>query len=180
MDAKAAKQAAVDEAVADIVKALNDAGIETRASCSGHGRRAGNIALASGRMLDILPDYETWENHNDTCKHKMFATDIHGKQRRIEISEARVIEFGDYVGIEQHGGEMYQHKVIGRFKSNTYVTVPVKIPREEAHGGECVEVVACITCGISETEVLKYRVEDVKVGKVKYAAFEHIAKAKGE
>jgi hypothetical protein len=39
-----------DPEIADIVKALNDAGIATVASCSGHGG-AGSIALADGREL---------------------------------------------------------------------------------------------------------------------------------
>jgi hypothetical protein len=40
------------------VKALNDAGIETIASCCGHGKRPGNIVLKDGRELIIAPDFE--------------------------------------------------------------------------------------------------------------------------
>ncbi len=74
--------------------------------------------------------------------------------------------FGDYVEIEQkrYGvcNELYLHKVIGQFKSNTFVDVPVQSPRTETiHTKEFVQVVACICCGVDETKVLKYKVEDV-------------------
>jgi hypothetical protein len=49
----------VDACIAPIVKALNAAGIVTIASCCGHGKRPGNIALADGRELVIAPDYTT-------------------------------------------------------------------------------------------------------------------------
>lgn len=50
----------IDSCIFPIVKALNDAGIATLASCCGHGKRPGIISLADGRELSILPDYETW------------------------------------------------------------------------------------------------------------------------
>jgi hypothetical protein len=43
----------VDVEIAPIVTALNAAGVETRASCSGHGFRPGNIALRDGREIII-------------------------------------------------------------------------------------------------------------------------------
>lgn len=46
-----------DPEIAPLVKALNDAGISTVASCSGHGGRPGNIALSDGRELLIARDY---------------------------------------------------------------------------------------------------------------------------
>ncbi len=49
----------VDSCIASIIQALNDFGIETVASCCGHNNRPGNIALADGRELWIVPDYET-------------------------------------------------------------------------------------------------------------------------
>lgn len=49
----------VDRCIYKIVKALNKAGIETVASCCGHGKRNGNIALMDGRELIIAKDYET-------------------------------------------------------------------------------------------------------------------------
>ena len=49
----------VDSCIAPIVRALNDAGAITVASCCGHGKQPGNIALADGREIIIAPDYET-------------------------------------------------------------------------------------------------------------------------
>lgn len=42
-----------DPCIAPIVKALNDAGICTRASCCGHGRQDGSVILRDGRELVI-------------------------------------------------------------------------------------------------------------------------------
>ena len=53
------KKVDVDSCIVPIVKALNDAGIVTVASCCGHGKRPGDIALADGRELIIASDYET-------------------------------------------------------------------------------------------------------------------------
>lgn len=46
-----------DPEIADLVSALNAGGVPTVASCSGHGERLGNIALADGRELIIAKDY---------------------------------------------------------------------------------------------------------------------------
>ena len=51
----------VDRCIAPIVQALNRSKVFTVASCCGHGRVRGNVALADGRMLDIFPDFESWE-----------------------------------------------------------------------------------------------------------------------
>jgi hypothetical protein len=53
------KPVAVDSCIAPIVKSLNDSGIETVASCCGHGKRPGNIALKDGREIFIIPNFET-------------------------------------------------------------------------------------------------------------------------
>jgi hypothetical protein len=76
-----------------------------------------------------------------------------------------LMDFGDYCLIEQkrYGvpNEVYIHKVIGCLESNSYVDVPVQSPaRETLHRG-IVPVVACICCGVSEREVLRYRKCDV-------------------
>jgi len=52
------KPVGIDACIAPLVKALNDGGIATIASCCGHGDQPGNIALADGRELIILPDFE--------------------------------------------------------------------------------------------------------------------------
>lgn len=49
----------IDSCIAPIVKALNDAGIETIASCCSHGKGLGSIALKDGRELLIVADYKT-------------------------------------------------------------------------------------------------------------------------
>jgi len=49
----------IDSCIAPIVRALNDAGVHTVASCCGHGKRPGNIALGDGREIIIAPDFET-------------------------------------------------------------------------------------------------------------------------
>jgi len=49
----------VDSCIAPIVRALNEAGIKTIASCCGHGERVGIITLERGRNLLVLPDDST-------------------------------------------------------------------------------------------------------------------------
>lgn len=46
-----------DPEIADLVAALNAGGVPTVASCSGHGKRPGNIALSDGRELIIAKDF---------------------------------------------------------------------------------------------------------------------------
>ena len=49
-----------DPCLIPLVKALNDGGVRTIASCCGHGHVPfGSIALADGRELLILPDYDS-------------------------------------------------------------------------------------------------------------------------
>lgn len=47
-----------DPEIVDLVLALNNAGINTVASCSGHGYRPGNIVLCDGRELIIDRSFE--------------------------------------------------------------------------------------------------------------------------
>lgn len=80
---------------------------------------------------------------------------------------SKEVDFGDYVEIEQfrYGAEneMYIYKVIKRFQSNTYIDVPVKSPNDkECLHDDVVNVVSCVCCGVSETKVEKFRIEDVK------------------
>ena len=44
----------VDSCIAALVEALNYSGVETVASCCGHGRNPGSIILADGRELLII------------------------------------------------------------------------------------------------------------------------------
>ncbi|MCK5216611.1 MAG: hypothetical protein KAJ93_02420 [Methanosarcinales archaeon] len=76
------------------------------------------------------------------------------------------LKFGDYVMIEQlrHAcdNEMYSHKVIRVINSTHWVDVPVQVPAKNTyHSGDFVGCVQCICCGVDETEVLTYRLEDI-------------------
>lgn len=44
----------IDACVADIIKALNNSGIDTLGCCCGHGRIPGSILLADGRELSVI------------------------------------------------------------------------------------------------------------------------------
>lgn len=66
--------AGIDKCIQPLVKALNDAGLETIASCCGHGFRPTNIALKDGREIIILPDFETARKVD-----KLFPKDIQGQ-----------------------------------------------------------------------------------------------------
>ena len=48
------KKVPVDTCIAPIVKALNDAGIETTESCCGHEKAHGTIDLLDGRRIMII------------------------------------------------------------------------------------------------------------------------------
>lgn len=53
------KVVGIDRCIAPIVRALNDAGMTTIASCCGHGKQPGSIALEDGREIRIMPDFES-------------------------------------------------------------------------------------------------------------------------
>ena len=82
--------------------------------------------------------------------------------------------FGDYSIIEQkrYGApnEMYIHKVIGTLRSNAYVDVPVQCPATETIHGGVVDVVACVCCGVSERQILRYRASDISLHNVQAVA----------
>jgi hypothetical protein len=48
-----------DPCIAPLVEALNESDLPTVASCCGHGKRPGKIALVDGRELFILPDFDS-------------------------------------------------------------------------------------------------------------------------
>lgn len=72
----------VDECIAPLVRALNDAGIGTVASCCGHGHRHGNIALADGRELVLVRSYEEGRRIDSLLP------DIHGNEPRTPDRQA--------------------------------------------------------------------------------------------
>lgn len=53
------KEVGVDSCIAPIVKALQEGGIDMVGSCCGHGERHGEISLADGRSLVVVPRAET-------------------------------------------------------------------------------------------------------------------------
>lgn len=55
---KGVKLSTIDSCIAPIVQALNDAGVETIASCCGHGNYCGVISLKDGREIMIARNYE--------------------------------------------------------------------------------------------------------------------------
>lgn len=65
----------VDSEIAPIVAALNAGGVETIASCSGHGFRPGRIALRDGRELIVTRD----DREADMIE-EMFPLDINGER----------------------------------------------------------------------------------------------------
>jgi len=75
-----------------------------------------------------------------------------------------LLKFGDYVFIEMErhniANEHYLHKVIRQSFSDVYVDVPARSQEEVIHDS-AVPVVSCICCGVNETKVLKFRVDDV-------------------
>lgn len=66
----------VDAEIAPIIIALHAAGLETVASCSGHGHRPGNIALADGREIIVARDFA-----EARLIDALFPFDINGDQR---------------------------------------------------------------------------------------------------
>jgi len=63
-----------DPCIAPLVTALNNAGMTTIASCCGHGQRPSTVALADGREVLVLPDYETARR-----VQTLFPRDAHGE-----------------------------------------------------------------------------------------------------
>jgi len=49
----------IERCLASVIAALNAGGVMTKASCCGHGKRWGNIALEDGRELFVIPDHQT-------------------------------------------------------------------------------------------------------------------------
>lgn len=66
-----------DPCIAPIIRALNDGGLPTAASCCGHGNRVGRISLADGRELFLVPDFEAATTAHDllVCHSQSRPTD---------------------------------------------------------------------------------------------------------
>ena len=78
----------------------------------------------------------------------------------------KMLDFGSYCCIEQkrHAevNETYMYKVIGRGMANYYRKVPVDSMEPNNTTGELTEVVKVICCGVDETKVETFRLQDVR------------------
>lgn len=80
----------IDRCIAPIVKALNDGGVETIASCCGHGKGPGRITLLDDRELFILPPGSDltwryrWNGHNEK---RRLVTPWENAQESLEVGE---------------------------------------------------------------------------------------------
>jgi hypothetical protein len=80
-----------DPCLAPLVKALNDGGLRTVASCCGHGSHLGNIALADGRILAIHPDRETWAARDNRTPARLLDWWDQRKDRRQARRRRRIL-----------------------------------------------------------------------------------------
>lgn len=91
-----------DPEIVDLVRALNEGGLRTIASCSGHGEKPfGIVTLRDGRELLVLPDYET------TRKAERILSEA------LIPAEAQVQGGGDSTFAEWLASEMPAGTVIG-------------------------------------------------------------------
>ncbi len=92
---------------------------------------------------------------------------VNKSKQSEQIENTQNPNFGDYASIEMKRynipNEIYSHKVIGAFRSNMWVEVPVQSPAREVYHAEMEDVVNCICCGVDETDVKRYRVKDIKI-----------------
>lgn len=72
-----------DPDIAPFVKALNDAGLPTIASCCGHGQRPGSIALADGRWVMVFANRADYDR-----AEAVFPVDINGQRKVDHLAEA--------------------------------------------------------------------------------------------
>lgn len=74
------------------------------------------------------------------------------------------IDFGDYVEIEMFRhyapNELFLHKVVSAFQSNTWLEVPLKWNSELVMHNHMEMVLNVIQCGIDETKVIRVRQAD--------------------
>lgn len=58
----------VDPCIAPLVQALNDGGMQTLASCCGHGKWPGSVVLGDGSELVVGSTPEEAESYRRWCK----------------------------------------------------------------------------------------------------------------
>lgn len=120
----------VDKCISEIVRAFNAMGIITVASCCGHGKRPGNIALADGREIIIAPDFETGRkidsifpplNPIDGEDYSPLLTDK--EKIRLDYIYHRCGFGDDPKGqvFAEHSGELFSGKIVRHEDSNFVV-----------------------------------------------------------
>ena len=76
------------------------------------------------------------------------------------------LKFGDYISVEKKRfgapNEHYTHKVIRTLQSNSWAEVPALTVQKSILHESIEDVVDCICCGVDESEVVRYRLSDVK------------------
>ena len=80
----------IDKCIAQIVKALNMSGLKTVASCCGHGKRPGSIALGDGREIIIVSDYKDGRKI-DECFPSMKG--VHRTERRRDMTYDELVAY---------------------------------------------------------------------------------------
>lgn len=93
------KMVQIDACIADLVKALQDAKIDTRECCCGHERTCGDITLEDGRVLLIIPADQAADWF---CRSgiKWLAEEI---KRRARELERRLAEWAAYAKKKERG-----------------------------------------------------------------------------
>lgn len=71
-----------DPCLEPLVRALNDGGLQTIASCCGHGHRPGTVILADGRWLVLASDDEA--RRIDA----IFPVDVNGSDTSVNAAES--------------------------------------------------------------------------------------------
>jgi hypothetical protein len=68
----------IDSCIADLVRALQEGGIDMRGSCCGHGQDLGHIALQDGRVL-VVTDTSYYREFIWAWKAVVRAFRLHGR-----------------------------------------------------------------------------------------------------
>lgn len=74
----------IDACIAPIVRALNEAGIQTVASCCGHDHRPSAISLADGREVRIMATFDEGQ-----AVDRQWPLDIHGVDKVGDLIRQR-------------------------------------------------------------------------------------------
>lgn len=85
-----------DPCLAPLVKALNDGGISTVASCCGHGTHVGSVALSDGRWIVVMTA-EDWANFDN--RHGTVPAEQTSDPKTIpdDVADAAQLAFHEFV-----------------------------------------------------------------------------------